>query len=52
MNKIKDVDIVDLVNNYINKEKRQDMKTELIFINSQPIFVNLYSTNSCRFFQI
>lgn len=32
MNKTKTIDVVDLVNNYINEEKRQDMKTELIFL--------------------
>ena len=32
MNKVKNIDIVNMVNNYINEEKRQDMKTELIFL--------------------
>lgn len=32
MNKIKNIDVVNMVNNYINEEKRQNMKTELIFL--------------------
>lgn len=32
MNKTKNIDVVNIVNNFINEEKRQNMKTELIFL--------------------
>jgi len=32
MNETKSIDVVNMVNNYINEEKSQNMKTELIFL--------------------
>ena len=32
MNETKSIDVVNMVNNFINEEKRQNMKTELIFL--------------------
>lgn len=32
MNKVKSIDVVNMVNNYINEEKSENMKTELIFL--------------------